>query len=208
MNAQAAEQSAFADQDRRVAAQDRERAAGERLRALVDRELRADALADAQVDTLTGARMRAAGLADLEREVLCCHRTSRSLVVAYVDVVGIKTRKDTAGHGAGDDLLVRVVALLKQHLRSYDLIIRLAGDEFLCATTGVPLPELRRRFVRLAARLAAAPGAGSIRPGFAALAPGDTTRALIARAERQLIGRSHNDRAPRLGPRTPSPGGY
>jgi GGDEF domain-containing protein len=185
LNAQA---SAFAEQDRRVAAQDGERAASERLRALVDRELRADELADAEVDALTGARMRAAGLADLEREVLCCHRTSRLLVVAYVDVVGLKTRHDTAGRGAGDDLLVRVFALLKQHLRSYDLIVRLGGDAFVCVTTGVPLPELRRRFVRIGARLAAAPGAGSIRTGFAALAPGDTTDALIARATARCSG--------------------
>jgi diguanylate cyclase (GGDEF)-like protein len=204
LNAQA---SAFAEQDRRVAAQDVERAVCERLRALVDRELRADALADAEVDALTGARMRAAGLADLEREVLCCHRTSRSLVVAYAEVVGLKTRHDTAGCGAGDDLLVRVFALLKQHLRSHDLIIRLGGDAFVCVTTGVSLPELRRRFLRIGARLAAAPGAGSIRTGFAALAPGDTTDALIARADRQLFGRSHDDRALRSGPRALPPAG-
>jgi diguanylate cyclase (GGDEF)-like protein len=50
-------------------------------------------------------------------------------VVAYVDVIGLKTLNDSAGHSAGDKLLQHVVALIKKHLRSYDLIIRMGGDE-------------------------------------------------------------------------------
>ena len=180
--AEAAAQGGFAGRDRRVAAQDGERAAGERLHALVGRELLADALADAEVDPLTGARTRTAGLADLDRELLCCHRTSRSLVIAYVDVIGLETLNETVGYGAGDELLMGVVALLKQNLRSSDPITRLGGDEFLCTMTGVALPEVRRRFIRIAGRLAAGSGAGTIRTGFAELAPGDTRAGLIARA--------------------------
>lgn len=202
VRAEAAEQGALADRDRRVAAQDRELAACERLHALVDRELLADALAEAEVDPLTGARMRAAGLADLDRELLCCSRTSRSLVVAYVDVVGLKTLNDTEGHGAGDALLVRVVALLRQHMRSYDLIIRLGGDEFLCTMTGVALPDVRRRFVQIAAKLSAGPGSVALRTGFSELTAGDTTVALIARADAQMLGRPHGTHAPRSVPRS------
>lgn len=191
--ADAAEQRVLADEDRLIAAQDREQSAFERMHALVDRERLADALASAAVDSLTGARMRAPGLIELERELLCCHRTGRSLVVAYVDIVGLKTLNDTAGHGAGDELLVGVVALLKEHLRAYDLIIRIGGDEFLCAMGAMTLLDARLRFAGIAETLAAARVAASIRTGFAMLAPGETTAQLIARADGQLIGRSHTD---------------
>lgn len=201
MRAENAAQGAFALQDRQDAAQDREQAARERLHALVDRELLADAVTTAEVDPLTGARMRAAGLADLDRELLCCHRTSRSLVVAYVDVVGLKALNDSTGHAAGDALLVAVVALLKQHLRAYDLVIRVGGDEFLCAMTGVALAEAQRRFEQIAGELADAPGAASIRTGCAELRRDETTVELIARADRQMLTRAHETHVPRMAPR-------
>lgn len=202
MRADSAAAGAFALRDRQIAAQDREQAARERLHALVDREVLADALANAEVDPLTGARMRAAGLADLDRELLCCHRTSRSLVVAYVDVVGLKALNDSRGHAAGDDLLVAVVALLKEHLRAYDLVIRIGGDEFLCAVTGVALAEVQRRFDEIADVLADAPGTASIRTGFAALAPDETTVELIARADGQMLAVEHEPHVPRVLPHT------
>jgi diguanylate cyclase (GGDEF)-like protein len=205
IRAEVAQQGAMASRDRRIAAQDREQAAFERLHALVDRERLADALAATELDPLTGARTRAAGLTDLDREVACCQRTGRSLVVAYVDVIGLKELNDTKGHRAGDDLLALVVALLKTQLRSYDLIVRLGGDEFLCAMTAMTVHDVRRRFADLAGPLAAASGGAAIRTGFAALGPGETAAALIARADGQLIARPHATHVPRTHPRSPAP---
>ena len=183
----AAEQRTMAAQDRQAAARDREQAARGRLRALVDREALARQLAIAETDGLTGARARAAGLADLDHELDRCSRTGNVLVVAYVDVVGLKAVNDTQGHGAGDELLKRVVALLREHLRSYDLIIRLGGDEFLCAMSNMTLPDARQRFSAIASALAAAPDAAAIRTGFAALSPEEPAAELIARADSDLI---------------------
>jgi diguanylate cyclase (GGDEF)-like protein len=194
--AQVAEQHLQAERDRRVAAQDREQSAFERLHALVDRERLADALATAAVDPLTGARMRAPGLLELDRDVLGCHRTGRSLVVAYVDVIGLKALNDSAGHAAGDELLIGVVALLMEHLRAYDLIIRIGGDEFLCAMTGMPRLDVERRFEGIADALAATSAGAAIRTGFAELAPGETVQELVARADGQLIGRPHGGHGP------------
>ena len=127
----AGEQQQLASRDRRAAAVDRELAERERRYARADREALASLLA--LTDPLTGARMRAAGLTDLERELVRCHRTGGRIVVVYVDVIGMKTINDTEGHAAGDELLTAAVRHIKTHLRPYDLIVRIGGDEFVCA---------------------------------------------------------------------------
>jgi len=188
---QAVEQDARAAEDRLNAAQDREQAACERLHALVDRELLADALDRAAYDALTGARARAAGLTELDNEVDRCRRTGNTLAVAYVDVIGLKAINDSEGHGVGDALLKRVVTLINEHLRSYDLIIRVGGDEFVCAMSGTTLLDARRRFARVAIALATAPGVGAIRTGLAQLTGPESGTQLIARADAELLGSVH-----------------
>ena len=184
-------QGEHAADDRHAAAEDREQAARERLHALVDREILADELAVTAIDPLTGARTRAAGLADLDREIDRCRRTGEPLVVTYVDVVGLKAVNDTLGHRAGDDLLKHAVRSIQQHLRPYDLVIRVGGDEFLCAMSSMSLPDARERFAIIAAALTVAPAATAIRAGFAVLRPGDSAAELIARADDELIAGGH-----------------
>ena len=184
----AADQRKRAAEDRRAAAEDRKEAARERRRALNDRHALARELAIAETDPLTGARTRGAGLTDLEHEVDRARRTNGQLAVAYVDVIGLKALNDSEGHPAGDALLERVVAQIKQHVRSYDLIIRFGGDEFLCAMSNVTMSDARERFNQVAAALAAAPGGGAISAGFAELAAEESASELIARADSELLG--------------------
>ncbi len=99
--AQSAQQGQLAATDRDAAAVDREAAARERRRALVDREAFARALAASEADPLTGSRSRVAGLADLDRELDRCQRIDCSLVVAYVDVVGLMALDDREGSRGG-----------------------------------------------------------------------------------------------------------
>jgi diguanylate cyclase (GGDEF)-like protein len=180
---QAAEQRELAAADRRGAAQDREQAARERLRALSDRDAFAAQLANTEVDPLTGARTPAAGLTDLDHELDRCRETSGRLAIAYVDVVALETLSDTNGAGTSDELLKRVVAVIGEHLRSFDLVIRLGHDVFLCAMPNLALDDARRRFSQVAAALVNAPYPGAIRVGFAELDSGDTAAELIARAD-------------------------
>jgi diguanylate cyclase (GGDEF)-like protein len=185
--ATAADARARAATDRGHAARDRELAARDRLEAQADREMLLAQLASAETDALTGARSRAAGLADLDQELHRAQRTTGLLSIAYVDVVGLKAVNDGQGHAAGDALLTRVVAAIREHLRSYDLIIRLGGDEFLCALSNMPLTEARERFARVAAALTSTSGAPGIRVGFADVTRGDSAPELIARADQALI---------------------
>lgn len=189
---ESAQQRELAAADREAAAVDREAGARERRRALVDREVFARALEASETDPLTGARTRAAGLADLDHELDRCRRVNSSMVVAYVDVVGLKVLNDSDGHAAGDELLKRVVALIGAHVRSYDPIIRLGGDEFVCVMSSMTLADARQRFSQVAGALAASPDAGAIRTGFAAFTDDDRADELIARADSELLDRRHD----------------
>jgi len=181
-------------QDRQAAAEDRELSARERRRALVDREALAREVALAETDPLTGARMRSAGLTDLDHELDRSRRTGARLVIAYVDVDGLKAVNDSQGHGAGDQLLTCVVQYITEHMRSYDLIIRVGGDEFVLAMSNMTLAEAHERFETIAAALAAAPNGGPISTGFAELEPDETVTELIARADSDLIGHRRSER--------------
>ena len=51
-------------------------------------------------------------------------------VLCYMDLDGFKLVNDTAGHQAGDDLLVKLADLLRARVRNTDVLGRLGGDEF------------------------------------------------------------------------------
>ena len=120
-------------------------------------------------------------------------------MAAYVDVDGLKAVNDKHGHHAGDQLLQDVSRGLRRHMRSYDLLMRLGGDEFLCVLPGVTVDEARRRLECLGAELCAAPGARSISVGLAELRDGDGPRELIERADQDLLsGRDRGRRGIRV----------
>lgn len=54
----------------------------------------------------------------------------RPYAMLYIDVDHFKEVNDTAGHAAGDELLRRIGAVLKDVVRKNDLAARLGGDEF------------------------------------------------------------------------------
>ncbi len=186
--ARAASHRLLAAEDRRAAAQDRELASRERERASSDRTALAAELDRAAVDGLTGARTRTAGLSELDSELARARRTGSPLVVAYLDVVGLKAVNDTAGHAAGDDLLRSVVTSVKAHVRPYDLMIRVGGDEFLCVMSNLTVDEARDRFHIIASTLQQASPPGEIRAGFAQLGNAESADELVARADGELVG--------------------
>jgi diguanylate cyclase (GGDEF)-like protein len=184
--AAAARARARAAVDREQAARDREQATRERLQAQTDRDELLRQLAVAQTDGLTGTRARATGLEAVDQEVDRAHRTMAPLVVAYIDVVGLKAVNDAHGHAAGDALLQRAVQAMRAHLRSYDLIVRIGGDEFLCVMSGASVDDAHQRFNVIQAALAADPEGCEIKVGFAALAAEDSAAELIRRADADL----------------------
>jgi diguanylate cyclase (GGDEF)-like protein len=185
--AAAAEGRARAAADREQAARDREQAAADRELARADRAALLEQLVIAETDALTGARTRAAGLAGLDREIARARRATNPLAVAYVDVLGLKTVNDEQGHAAGDALLQHATRAMRAHLRSYDAMVRLGGDEFLCVMSGTTIEDARRRFRAVQTVLAADYVHCEITVGFAALGAQDGAAELIERADADLM---------------------
>lgn len=182
--AQAAVDREQAAADRRQAAADREHAARDRLAAETDREELLQRLLNAETDELTGARTRSAGLADLEHEIARARRGAAPLATAYVDIVGLKSVNDKQGHTAGDALLRHAVHAIREHMRSYDLIVRMGGDEFLCVLSDATVEIARTRFDSVQAALAADKRERcEIRFGVAELTPEDSALDLVKRAD-------------------------
>jgi diguanylate cyclase (GGDEF)-like protein len=190
-----------ATRDRERAADDRQRAADDRAQAAADRQaaardreeslrIRSESavlLTQAATDQLTGARMRYFGLDEVSRELARVSRTGSQLMLAFVDVDGLKHVNDSKGHLAGDALLRLVGETLRAHLRPYDVIVRYGGDEFVCAMPNIGAPEARARFQKMAHALAAIKAEHSISFGLAQAQPEETLEALIARADADFL---------------------
>jgi diguanylate cyclase (GGDEF)-like protein len=185
--ARAAADRAKAADDRSRAAADRREAARERTQALRHRTDAADDLKVAVTDELTGAWTRRFGLEEVSRELERADRTGASLVLAFIDVDGLKEVNDDQGHLAGDTLLQLLGKTLRASVRPYDVIVRYGGDELLCAMPNLGASEARARFERIAAVLTAADAKHSVTFGLAEAEPADTLQGLIARADADLL---------------------
>jgi diguanylate cyclase (GGDEF)-like protein len=185
--ARAAADRAKAAHDRARAAADREEAARERAEAARNRSESAENLKLATTDELTGAWTRKFGLEEMSRELERAHRTGVTLVLAFIDVDGLKEVNDSQGHLAGDALLRLVGETLRANVRPYDVIVRYGGDEFICAMPNLTVPEAKPRFDKITAALLTADPEHSVTFGLADAEPADSLHEMIARADADLL---------------------
>jgi len=100
-------------------------------------------------DQLTGSLNRR-GLDDIfEREADRADRRGTSLCAAMLDLDNFKKLNDTHGHAAGDEALIHVVRIVKQTLRSIDVIARYGGEEFLIVMPETSLEEAAKAMTRV-----------------------------------------------------------
>jgi diguanylate cyclase (GGDEF)-like protein len=65
------------------------------------------------------------------------YRTATPLAVAVLDIDHFKRINDTWGHDAGDEVLVRVGALIRERFRTSDVTARFGGEEFCVVASNV-----------------------------------------------------------------------
>ncbi len=104
-------------------------------------------------------------------------------MLAYVDVDRLKQVNDGQGHAAGDELLRTVADAIHKHLRSYDTLVRIGGDEFICALGNCTSAIARSRFQAITATMRQTLPVASISVGVAELRPGETLDELTARGD-------------------------
>jgi diguanylate cyclase (GGDEF)-like protein len=95
----------------------------------------------AVLDPLTGLLNRAslgARVVEIEEQA---HLTGGAVSVVVLDLDRFKQVNDTYGHGRGDAVLRDVAYEIRKSLRSFELVYRIGGEEFLVLLPGVDLAE-------------------------------------------------------------------
>ena len=85
----------------------------------------------AEHDHLTGLPNRGVLMKRLESALTRSGRDGREVGVLFIDLDGFKAVNDTAGHAAGDAVLMEAARRLTSTLREGDTVARVGGDEFV-----------------------------------------------------------------------------
>jgi two-component system cell cycle response regulator len=110
----------------RVRTQVRRKRFQERLRASYE-----VSLSMALTDTLTGLYNRRYFEVHMDKLLQNLQETQKPMGVLMIDIDHFKAVNDTHGHNVGDEILKSFADRLKDKLRSFDLVARLGGEEFV-----------------------------------------------------------------------------
>lgn len=94
------------------------------------------AVTSCTADPLTGLMNRAAYERRLAEEWERAQRAGFSIAVIVVDLDHFKSTNDRFGHDVGDHVLRQVARIIEASLRSYDVLVRYGGDEFVALCVG------------------------------------------------------------------------
>jgi diguanylate cyclase (GGDEF)-like protein len=142
----------------------------------------------AQTDGLTGLLNRRAFEEILIREMRRAARAGKSSTVLLLDIDHFKEVNDSLGHQAGDEVLQRVGAKLREGTRSADSVARYGGEEFVMLLHDASEAQAEEVAWRLRGEIASLRDLpGKIRVtvsiGVAASQAGDTVDHLIRRCD-------------------------
>ena len=183
-----------------AAAVDLAAAAEDRRLAAADRRRAAEFLSNVYRDEVTGVLNRGAGREQLRAEIDRALRGSTPLAVIFFDVDGLKCINDAHGHRRGDEVLAATGTALRTSLRSYDVIVRYGGDEFVCALPGGTDETASESIQRTKRALHELIPSATLSAGHARLLPGDDLDIVVDRADADL----YRQRAHRSGGRDPA----
>lgn len=149
-------------------------------------------------DRLTGLHNRMKLDTVLAEAMTRAARYQEPLSIILLDIDHFKQVNDTHGHLVGDDVLVRVAAVLGGLIRDVDTLGRWGGEEFLLILPHTDLEHAAmvadklRRAVGQETLPVVGPKTASF--GVASHRPGDTATDLLARADQALYDAKHTGR--------------
>ena len=97
-------------------------------------------------DSMTGLLNHTTTHEFLANEVARASRDKSKLCVASLDIDHFKSVNDSHGHGVGDQVIKSLSRLLRQRLRSNDVIGRMGGEEFAAVLSGTSINEAEKIF--------------------------------------------------------------
>ncbi|GHA54478.1 PleD family two-component system response regulator [Amylibacter ulvae] len=95
---------------------------------------------ESKIDPLTGLYNRRYGMKYLSHLMRQPSSMTKPLAVMMLDLDNFKALNDTYGHVIGDQILKELGGLLKNCIRSADMIMRMGGEEFLLMLPDCFLP--------------------------------------------------------------------
>lgn len=150
---------------------------------------------EATHDALTGVRNRGGVLEQLEIEHARALREKTALSVIIFDVDHFKHVNDEHGHPTGDDVLREITKRPRSILRSYDVVGRYGGEEFLIIMPGLDAEDALVTAERVRRSIGTTPVGTRVGPleatvslGVASLIRGmeESAEGLIGRADAAL----------------------
>ncbi len=127
---------------------------------MVDGKLQAQLTILATRDRQTGAYTRTVFFELMTTELMRVQRTNAPLSFVMVDLDKFKTINDTWGHRVGDKVIADFVANTTSTLRSYDLLGRYGGDEFVILLPNTTRDEAKAVAERIRQRCTSSTTAG------------------------------------------------
>jgi diguanylate cyclase (GGDEF)-like protein len=111
----------------------------------------------ADEDALTGVANRRAFVRQLSRMIAFTQRYGVAASIVYFDLNNMKHINDEHGHPAGDAALRHVAVVLRDNIRSSDIVGRLGGDEFGVILAQTDAQQAHGKAAALAKAIAAVP---------------------------------------------------
>ncbi len=152
-------------------------------------------------DSLTGLYNRRKFFEEIEREIERVSRYDSPLSLIMLDVDHFKNVNDQFGHQMGDEVLRELAKIILDNTRKTDIVARYGGEEFIIMLTETPVKGAVQVAKRIRKAVESTPVLGAAveikftaSMGVSTFFDGDTTDALVQRADEALYAAKDNGR--------------